>query len=200
MTWGMIHPVVERFPSLIVVLFVAACAAAPPPEPPAVDPNSPEARRVALAESLAAIEQHRVALAAEPVEGTAPGCDAIGERVASLWAATRRAAIEEAEKRAVRREGDALPPASKRREDDLLVNFRTDGYAELAALAYQLRWGGWHQAGSEQTLVHLVASTGVPLVVIQGSCNPATGEFTASADCHTKVALAASVLGLDSCS
>ena len=126
-------------------------------------------------------------------------CEALGDRIGELWAATRRAAIDEAKKRAVARPSDRIEPASRRAEDDLLVNFTTEGYAELAALSYQLRWGGWREAGSETVLRHLLSTTGIPLVAIDASCDPASAELTATAHCHAKVAVGASTVAIQHC-
>lgn len=137
--------------------------------------------------------------AVESDAGKGGACEALNERVAGLWAATRRAALDEAEKRAVAREGDPIPPTSKRREDDLMVNYTTDGFAELAALGYQLRWGGWREAGSRDVLEHLLSTTGVSLAVIEAACDPASGVVVPTAECHARTALDASAAVLAVC-
>ncbi|GEM_PF-3089242 len=198
----MIRDVRGFWASLLIATTLSACPSKPAPETPTPtpSPDSPEGRRAALVEAWASIDAKVTALPGQSDDEAFESCDAIGEQVAGLWAATRRVAIEEALERAEPREGDPVPPASKRKEDDLLVNYTTGGYAELAALAYRLRWGGWRQAGSVEILEHLIGTTGIPLVAIKASCDPYVGEMTATAECHAHVALAASVIGLGHCS
>ena len=96
-------------------------------------------------------------------------------------------------------EGEPVEPMSRRVEDDLAVNFTTDGYAALAAVSYQLRWGGWREAGSESVLDHLLTSTGVPLARIRAACEPEAGKVHDTADCHAAAALWASGLAIERC-
>ncbi len=186
---------------MVIALGAAACASGPPPEatPVPLDPESADGRRVALTETWTTLDTSVAAIAHSDEMEVLDHCEVLGEQIASLWASTRRAAIDEALKRAVPRPGDPVPAASKRREDDLLVNFTTEGYAELAALSYRLRWGGWREAGSTAVLEHLLKTTGISLVAIKASCDPYVGEFTATAECHANVAFAASVIGLGNC-
>jgi hypothetical protein len=48
-------------------------------------------------------------------------------------------------------------------------------------------------------LNHLLSTTGIPLVAIDASCDPASMELTATADCHAKAALMASLVGIEHC-
>ena len=191
--------------SCLAGLLALGCPSRAPSSEPAPSPaprpgvETPDQIREALTESVKELAAHRAAFEAAGFDQRLEVCEALGERIGELWAATRRAAILEAKRRAVPRPTERVEPVSRREEDDLLVNFTTQGYAELAALSYQLRWGGWREAGSEAVLTHLLTTTGIGMVAVQASCDPDALQLTASAECHAKVALAASLLGIERC-
>jgi len=196
-------------PFILPLVLLFACTPSKVETPAGDDPADPDVATESTPDSASlsglcgAVEQHRSTLEGLTEDGSfdarLEACEALGDRIGDLWAATRRAAIAEAKKRAVPREGETAEPMSRRVEDDLAVNFTTDGYAALAAVSYQLRWGGWREAGSAAVLDHLLTSTGVPLAGIRAACEPGAGKLDDTADCHAAAALWASEVAIERC-